>query len=80
MRSGLRSAPDVRFLAALVLLDSPLSCLVLAVSIFAVVAHSAPEPRVKEWLFLGSATSSTRFVSPAAYGLVLLRAQFAVAL
>ena len=69
-------ATNVPFLVALVLLGSPLSWLVLAVSIFAVVAYSAPGLRFKERPFLDSATSSTHFVSPAVYGLVLAQAQF----
>jgi len=71
---------NIPFLAALVLLGSPLSWLVLAVSIFAVVAYSAPGLRFKERPFLDSATSSTHFVSPAVYGLVLAQAQFTPAL
>jgi len=71
---------NVPFLAALVLLGNPLSWLVLAVSIFAVVAYSAPGLRFKERPFLDSATSSTHFVSPAVYGLVLAQAQFTPAL
>jgi len=71
---------NVPFLVALVLLGSPLSWLVLAVSIFAVVAYSAPGLRFKERPFVDSATSSTHFVSPAVYGLVLAQAQFTPAL
>ena len=71
---------NVPFLAVLVLLGSPLSWLVLAVSIFAVVAYSAPGLRFKERPFVDSATSSTHFVSPAVYGLVLAQAQFTPAL
>jgi len=71
---------NIPFLAALVLLGSPLSWLVLAVSIFAVVAYSAPGLRFKERPFLDSATSSTHFVSPAVYGLVLAQAQLTPAL
>ncbi|WJH23688.1 prenyltransferase [Pseudarthrobacter defluvii] len=71
---------NVPFLAMLVLLGNPLSWLVLAVSIFAVVAYSAPGLRFKERPFLDSATSSTHFVSPAVYGLVLAQAQFTPAL
>lgn len=44
---------------------------VLVVSLFAVVAYSAPGLRFKERPFLDSLTSSTHFVSPALYGLVL---------
>ena len=67
---------NVPFLAALVLLGSPLSWLVLAVSVFAVIAYSAPGLRFKERPFLDSITSSTHFVSPAVYALVLAGAQF----
>ncbi|WP_392468712.1 prenyltransferase [Arsenicicoccus cauae] len=44
---------------------------VLAVSVAAVVAYSAPGLRFKERAFVDSATSSTHFVSPAVYGVVL---------
>jgi 4-hydroxybenzoate polyprenyltransferase len=67
---------NVPFLVALVLLGNPLSWLVLAISMFAVVAYSAPGLRFKERPFLDSATSSTHFVSPAVYGLVMAQAQF----
>ncbi|MCC9173417.1 prenyltransferase [Arthrobacter sp. zg-Y179] len=67
---------NVPFLAALVLLGSPLSWLVLGVSVFAVIAYSAPGLRFKERPFLDSMTSSTHFVSPAVYGLVLAGAVF----
>ena len=66
----------VPFLVALVLLGEPASWLVLAVSMFALVAYSAPGPRFKERPFLDSLTSSTHFVSPAVYGLVLAGAEF----
>lgn len=49
---------------------------VLAVSLFAVVAYSAPGMRFKERPFLDSLTSSTHFVSPAVYGLALAQADF----
>ena len=67
---------NVPFLGYLVLVGSPLSWLVLAVSVFAVVAYSAPVLRFKERPFLDSITSSTHFVSPAVYGLVLAGATF----
>ncbi|WP_066296201.1 prenyltransferase [Arthrobacter luteolus] len=67
---------NVPFLVLLVLLGSPLSWLVLAVSVFAVVAYSAPGLRFKERPFLDSITSSTHFVSPALYALVLAGADF----
>ncbi|TLM87707.1 prenyltransferase [Pseudarthrobacter sp. NamE5] len=81
-RTTLRAAAatNVPFLAVLVLLGGPLSWLVLAVSIFAVIAYSAPGLRFKERPFLDSATSSTHFVSPALYGLVLAQADFTPAL
>jgi 4-hydroxybenzoate polyprenyltransferase len=69
-------ATNVPFLVYLVLVGSPLSWLVLAVSVFAVVAYSAPVLRFKERPFLDSLTSSTHFVSPAVYGLVLAGAVF----
>jgi len=71
---------NVPFLVALVLLGSPLSWLVLAVSVFAVVAYSAPGLRFKERPFLDSITSSTHFVSPALYALVLAGADFTAGL
>jgi len=68
------------FLVVLVLLGSALSWLVLAISVFAVIAYSAPVLRFKERPVLDSITSSTHFVSPAVYGLVLAGAVFDVAL
>jgi 4-hydroxybenzoate polyprenyltransferase len=59
------------FIVVLVLLGGPASWIVLAISLFAVVAYSAPGLRFKERPFLDSGTSSTHFVSPAVYGLVL---------
>jgi 4-hydroxybenzoate polyprenyltransferase len=67
---------NVPFLVVFVLGGSPLSWLVLAISVFAVVAYSAPVLRFKERPFLDSLTSSTHFVSPAVYGLVLAGALF----
>ncbi|SFN41279.1 prenyltransferase [Mycetocola miduiensis] len=61
----------IPFVLVLVLLGGPGSWLVLAISLFAVVAYSAPGLRFKERPFLDSVTSSTHFVSPAVYGLVL---------
>lgn len=68
-------ASNVPFVIALVLLGSPQSALVLAVSVFAVVAYSAPGLRFKERPFLDSLTSSTHFVSPAIFGLALAQAR-----
>jgi len=67
---------NVPFLIYLVLVGSPLSWLVLAISVFAVIAYSAKGLRFKEKPFLDSITSSTHFVSPAVYGLVLAGALF----
>jgi 4-hydroxybenzoate polyprenyltransferase len=61
----------IPFVIILVLLGGPASWLVLAISLFAVLAYSAPGLRFKERPFLDSVTSSTHFVSPAVYGLVL---------
>jgi len=66
----------IPFLAYLVIVGSPLSWLVLLVSMFAVVAYSAKGLRFKERAFLDSITSSTHFVSPAIYALVLAGAVF----
>jgi 4-hydroxybenzoate polyprenyltransferase len=66
----------VPFVAYLVAVGGPLSWVVLAVSLFAVVAYSAKGLRFKERPFLDSITSSTHFVSPAVYGLVLAGATF----
>jgi 4-hydroxybenzoate polyprenyltransferase len=61
----------VPFVAYLVAVGDAWSWLVLAISLFAVVAYSAPRLRFKERPVLDSMTSSTHFVSPALYGLVL---------
>jgi 4-hydroxybenzoate polyprenyltransferase len=68
---------NIPFLVYLVAIGSALSWLVLAISIFAVIAYSAAGLRFKEIPFLDSVTSSTHFVSPAVYGLVLAGASFA---
>jgi 4-hydroxybenzoate polyprenyltransferase len=67
---------NVPFLVFLVVVGSPLSWLVLAISVFAVIAYSARGLRFKERPFVDSLTSSTHFVSPAVYGLVLAGAVF----
>ena len=64
----------VPFVVALVLLGPPSSWLVLAVSLFAVIAYSAPPFRFKEVPVLDSLTSSVHFVSPAVYGLAVAQA------
>jgi 4-hydroxybenzoate polyprenyltransferase len=61
----------IPFVVVLVLLGGPASWLILAASLFAVLAYSVPGLRFKERPFLDSVTSSTHFVSPAVYGLVL---------
>jgi 4-hydroxybenzoate polyprenyltransferase len=71
---------NIPFLVYLVIVGSPLSWLVLAISVFAVIAYSAPKLRFKERPFVDSLTSSTHFVSPAVYGLVLAGATFTPAL
>ena len=71
---------NLPFLVFLVAVGDPLSWLVLAVSVFAVVAYSAPGLRFKERPLIDSVTSSTHFVSPAVYGLVLAGAVFTPAL
>ena len=67
---------NIPFLVFLIIVGSPLSWLVLAISVFAVIAYSAPGLRFKERPFIDSLTSSTHFVSPAVYGLVLAGAVF----
>ncbi len=64
------------FVVVLLLLGGPGSWAVLAVSLFAVVAYSAKGLRFKEVPVLDSVTSSTHFVSPAVYGLVLAGAEW----
>lgn len=67
---------NLPFVVALVLLGDLRSTLVLAVSVFALVAYSAPELRFKERPFLDSLTSSTHFVSPAVLGIALAGGTF----
>ena len=64
-------AVNVPFVVALILLGDAASTSVLAISVFAVVAYSAPILRFKERPFLDSLTSSTHFVSPACFGLAV---------
>ena len=59
------------FVVFLVVVGSPLSWLVLLISLFFVVFYSAPPLRLKERPFADSLTSSIHFFSPAVYGLVL---------
>jgi 4-hydroxybenzoate polyprenyltransferase len=67
---------NVPFVIYLLVAGSPVSWLVLAVSLFALLAYSVPGLRFKEVPFLDSVTSSIHFVSPAVYGLVLAGAVF----
>ena len=62
------------FVVYLVIVGSPLSWLVLALSLFFVVFYSAPPLRLKERPVADSITSSIHFFSPAVYGLVLASA------
>ena len=71
--SGLLALP---FVVYLVLAGDPASWVVLAISLFAVLAYSVKGLRFKERPFLDSITSSTHFVSPAVYALVLVGATF----
>ncbi len=72
-RLTLRAAvlSNLPFLAAMVLLGSALSILVLAIVVFAVVAYSAPRLRFKERPLVDSLTSSSHFVGPAVLGVAL---------
>lgn len=64
------------FVVYLVVVGSPASWVVLAISLFFVVFYSAPPLRLKEVPFADSMTSSIHFFSPAVYGLVLAGATF----
>jgi 4-hydroxybenzoate polyprenyltransferase len=66
--SGILALP---FVAYLVIVGDPASWAALAVSLFAVVAYSVAGLRFKERPVLDSLTSSTHFVSPAVYALLL---------
>lgn len=63
---------NLPFLVVLLIVGTPASAAVLGVSAFAVVAYSAPPLRFKERPLLDSLTSSTHFVSPAVFALVLV--------
>lgn len=67
----------VPFVVALMLLGGVAANLALAFVVFAVVAYSAPRLRFKERPILDSMTSSTHFVGPLFYALVLVGADFA---
>ena len=66
----------VPFVVFLAFAGEPETWLALAVSLFAVVAYSAPRLRFKEKPFLDSATSATHFVSPAVVGITLAGSSF----
>lgn len=68
------------FVVYLVIVGSPLSWLMLAISLFFVVFYSAPPLRLKEVPFADSVASSIHFFSPAVYGLVLAGATWTVQL
>ena len=61
----------IPFVAYLLWVGPWSSWLVLAVSVFAVVAYSVPPLRFKERAVVDSVTSSVHFVSPALYGVAL---------
>jgi len=65
----------IPFVVYLVIVGNWASDLILAVSLFAVVAYSVKGLRFKERPFLDSITSSTHFVSPAVFGLALAAAR-----
>lgn len=67
---------NVPFLGFLVAAGSPAADVVLAVSVLAVIAYSAPRLRFKERPGIDSLTSSTHFVSPAVYGIALAGGTF----
>ena len=67
---------NIPFLVYLVVVGDAWSTVWLAVSVFAVIAYSAPGLRFKERPFLDSVTSSLHFVTPAVVGLALARAEF----
>lgn len=64
-------ASNLPFLVALVVMGSLASAAVLVVVVLAVVGYSAPGVRLKERPVVDSMTSSTHFVGPAVFGLVL---------
>jgi 4-hydroxybenzoate polyprenyltransferase len=64
----------IPFVIYLVVAGGWLSDVILAISLFAVVAYSVKGLRFKERPFLDSITSSTHFVSPAVFGLALAAA------
>ena len=69
--SGVATAVPVLLLMLILAGPNPGSWLILVLSLFAVVAYSAPGLRFKERPVLDSVTSSIHFVSPAVYGLAV---------
>lgn len=69
-------ASNLPFLVALVVMGSLASAAVLVVVVLAVVGYSAPGVRLKERPVVDSMTSSTHFVGPAVFGLVLAGGDF----
>ncbi|MEV7800557.1 prenyltransferase [Microbacterium foliorum] len=65
---------NVPFLVYLVAVGNPAAWFWLAISVFAVIAYSAPKLRFKERPFVDSTTSSLHFVTPAVVGLTLAEA------
>ncbi len=65
---------NVPFLVYLVAVGNPAAWFWLAISVFAVIAYSAPKLRFKERPFVDSTTSSLHFVTPAIVGLALAEA------
>ena len=71
---------NLPFLIYLVAVGTLQSTIVLMISVFAVIAYSAPGFRFKERPFLDSLTSSTHFVSPALFALTIAEAEFTLQL
>lgn len=69
----------VPFVAALLWGGNATANLTLTVSIFALLAYSAPRMRFKERPFLDSFTSAIHFVSPGVYGWLLAGGELAAA-
>ncbi|MFS0854628.1 prenyltransferase [Microbacterium sp. 179-I 3D4 NHS] len=66
---------NIPFVVYLVVVGDAWSTAWLALSVFAVIAYSAPGLRFKERPFLDSTTSSLHFVTPAVVGLALAGAE-----
>lgn len=70
---------NIPFVCYFVAVGDPFSWTWLAISLFAVIAYSAPGLRFKERPFLDSLTSSLHFVTPAIIGFALAHASMTVA-